>query len=307
MGLLFCGGSRKVVQTDVISQTIAITIICGPTGVGKSAYAVQLAHERNGEIVNADSQQVYRGCDIGTGKLMTEQREGVPHYCIDLIEPHESYDGAKYVRTADAAILEINARGRLPIVCGGTGLYLKSLVYGLCEAPPADTAYRRDLQQMIECHGVKALYEQLRATDPAAARIIHPRHSSRIMRALEIFRATGRSILELHAAHANGKARYKVEWVCLEVAREQLYKRINVRVEEMIARGWVDEVRSLLGMFGPDAPGLRSIGYKELISHIRGEISLPQAIELIKRNTRRYAKRQMTWFQTSLPRLTIHL
>lgn len=274
-----------------------LVIVCGPTGVGKSVYALRLAAEVGGEIVNADSQQVYRGCDIGTGKLALADRQGIPHHCLDIADPDQPFHAAHYVTAADTAIAGIVARHTQPIIVGGTGLYLKALVYGLCEAPPANPQLRAEFEAACRAHGSAVLHARLATVDPAAAAQIHPHHVSRIIRALEVYQLTGQSIRAWQAAHNFTTPRYAARWIGLTVPRPQLYARIDQRVETMIARGWVDDVRTLIDRYGPDIAALKAIGYRELAAHLQGADDLPTTIARIKQATRRYAKRQLTWFR----------
>lgn len=275
---------------------IKVTIVCGPTGVGKSAYAIALATKNDGEIINADSQQVYRGCDIGTGKLSMAERQGIVHHCLDLVEPDQSFDAAQFVTAADRAIADIVGRGKQPIIVGGTGLYLKALVFGLAKTPPADPAYRAELQSLLQAEGAEVLHHRLATIDPAAAQQIHPRHTTRVMRALEVHHLTGQSIFVLHAWHGFQTPRYDATWIGLERPRAELYRRVNARIEKMLASGWCEEVEHLLARYGPSVRPLRAIGYRELVRHLRGELTIDSATTLIQRNTRCYAKRQCTWF-----------
>ncbi|MBI2345404.1 MAG: tRNA (adenosine(37)-N6)-dimethylallyltransferase MiaA [Deltaproteobacteria bacterium] len=274
-----------------------LIIIVGSTGVGKSVHAMAIAKERSGEVINADSQQVYRGCDIGTGKVPAALRQEIPHHCLDLVDPDQSFDVAQYVAAADAAIAEVSARGKQPIICGGTGLYLTALVYGLAPLPPADRVLRAELAALMGHEGSGALHRRLAEVDPEAAAQINPRHTSRLIRALEVKRLTGRSITEWHSAHRFGTPRYRADWTCLMRPREELYERIDRRVETMLNAGWLEEVRTMLSRYGPVIAPLRAIGYRELVRHLKGERDLPATIALIKQNTRRYAKRQLTWFR----------
>ncbi|MBI4365292.1 MAG: tRNA (adenosine(37)-N6)-dimethylallyltransferase MiaA [Deltaproteobacteria bacterium] len=280
----------------MVSSKIKLTIICGPTGVGKSRYAVALATARGAEIVSADSQQVYRGCDIGTGKLRPHEREGIPHHCLDLVEPNDPFTAARYIKAADRAIAEIRARKKEVIVVGGTGLYLRALVDGLCEAPAGDPAVRRTLAALRRREGVEALYARLLQRDPVAAQRIHPHHATRIMRALEVLEISGRSIMEWHEAHQGSPPRYETEWIGLTCERSELYARINARVERMLAEGLLDEARSLFERFGEAAPIFRSIGYREALQNIKEVLDISRLKSLIQKCTRNLAKRQLAWF-----------
>lgn len=273
-----------------------VLIITGPTATGKSALAVALAQQLDGEVVNADSQAVYRGCDIGTGKLPPAQRGGVSHHLLDVVEPTAQYNAAQFAAAATAVIQAIQARGRVAIVVGGTGLYLKSLVWGLCEAPPADPAARRMLEARLATHGAAALHADLVAIDPELAARIHPHHTSRVMRALEVWQLSGRSLRELQQATAPA-ARLDAIWVGLTCDRAALRERIAQRVAAQLTAGWLDEVRALVARHGPDAPALRAIGYRELAAHLQHGGDVGAVAAQIITATAQYAKRQMTYLR----------
>jgi tRNA dimethylallyltransferase len=275
-----------------------ILVIVGPTAAGKSALAVTLAKEFGAEIVNGDSMQVYRGMDIGTAKPTAAERRLVPHHLFDLVEPDQDFTAADYRRLASQVILDICSRGRLPVVVGGTGLYIRALLAGLADSPGADNAFREECRLLIESRGLAALYELLQRTDPQAAARIHPNNRVRIVRALEVFRQTGRSICDLQQEHAFADSWCDFLKLGVTVDRALLYENIDKRVDLMVSAGLVAEVAALLAA-GYDA-GLKSmsaIGYREICGHLQGHWPLAEAIELIKRNTRRYAKRQLTWFK----------
>lgn len=276
-----------------------IVIVLGPTGVGKSELALGLAQKLNGEIVNADSQQVYRYMDIGTAKPSKKERETVRHHLIDIIDPDEEFNAAIFRRLAADAIAEIGARGRRAIVCGGTGLYLKALTRGLFEGPGRDAAVRRDLEKEMAEHGSNALYERLAAIDPPAAATIHPNDRQRIIRALEVYQITGKAIGAWQREHAFQDDPYDVLKLGLKRPRSELYDLINRRSESMVSRGLLHEVRDLAARgYNVDMGPLRSVGYRQMGAVVRGEMSLAEALEEMKQETRHLAKRQLTWFRS---------
>ena len=281
-----------------------IVAVVGPTASGKSSVAVEMAKRVKGEIVYADSVAVYRGLDIGSAKPTETERDGVPHHLIDVAEPVERYDAARYAREAQDAVAGIIGRGRVPIVAGGTGLYLKSLIYGLVPAPQADREIRSALRKRLKTDGAERLHDELAAVDPDSARKIKPQDGVRIVRALEIYHATGRPAGEIRKRHGFSEHRYDVLYLGLLMERELLYHLIDERVDQMIRGGIVEEVRALLEGWAGGAGGctheshaLGAIGYKEICGYLRGETDLDETISLVKRNTRRLAKRQMTWFR----------
>ncbi len=273
-----------------------LVVLTGPTGVGKTEVAVCLAGHLRIEVLSADSRQVYRGMDIGTAKPTREQREAVPHHLIDVVNPDERYHAARFRAEARRAIAAILGRGRLPLVVGGTGLYIRALLRGLRPAPPADPEVRRELKELLECEGVEALHARLSEVDPEAAGRIHERDPVRIIRALEIHRLTG--------APAGTSAHWREspsEWATLLVGltrpRPSLYAALDVRVELMVARGLKEETRALLEAgCSPTLPAMQGIGYRQFVKVIQGDWSEARAVAAMKRDTRQYAKRQWTWF-----------
>ncbi len=275
-----------------------LVIVLGPTAVGKSRVAVDLALRFGGEIIGGDSIQVYRGFDIGTAKPGPEDRRGVPHHLIDIVGPEVQYTAADFVRDALEAARGIAARGRLPIVAGGTGLYLKALADGLFPGPGRDPAVRAALEAEAREKGLEALFRRLEAIDPEYARKIRGRDRVRIVRALEVHAATGRPISEHFRETRSPVAGRTVLRLGLRLEREALCRRIEDRVERMFARGLVDEVRGLLERGVPEsAPPFRALGYSHVLRLLRGEIGRDEAVALTKIETRQYAKRQMTWFR----------
>jgi len=275
-----------------------IVIVLGPTAVGKSRVAVDLALRFGGEVISGDSIQVYRGFDIGTDKPTPEVKRGVPHHLIDIVGPEVQFTAADFVREALAAARGIAVRGRLPLVAGGTGLYIKALVDGLFPGPGRDSAVRAALEAEAREKGLDALFRRLEAADPEYARKIRSRDRVRIIRALEVHAATGRPISEHFRATESPVRGRNVLRLGLRLEREALYRRIDDRVERMFDRGLVEEVRGLLERGVPEeAPPFRALGYSHVLSILRGEIGREEAMALTKTDTRHYAKRQMTWFR----------
>lgn len=284
-------------KSDVVeNQLPAVVVVVGPTASGKSALAVKLAEEFDGEVINADSMQVYRGMDIGTAKPSAEFLQRVPHHLVGIVAPDVNFTAADFQQEARRVIGEIRLRQRLPIVVGGTGLYIRALLGGLAESPGGDEAYRAELSAFADREGNLVLLERLRMVDPETAARLHVNDRLRIIRALEVHQQSGRPFSEYQSGFAEA-------WCTplkfgINVERGELYRRINARVECMLAAGLVEEVQSLLSAgYGRDLKALRAIGYKEICSYLAGELSLAQAIDLIKRDTRHYAKRQLTWFK----------
>jgi tRNA dimethylallyltransferase len=277
---------------------IRVGFIVGPTGVGKSSVAMALAERLEAEIVNADSRQVYRGMDIGTAKPDAEDRRRVPHHLLDLRAIDDPLDVAEFLKRARAAIADVAARGRNVMVVGGSGFYLRVLRGGIFAGPPAAPEVRRELEALAAEQGVEYLHARLREVDgPSAERIGH-RDLYRIVRALEVFRLTGRPISAHQQSHRFAAREYEALTVGLAMERKRLYESIDRRFDRMVARGLVDEVRALLAAgCDPGKAPLRTVGYRQIAAAVRGEMKLGEAIELAKRDTRRLAKRQLTWFR----------
>jgi tRNA dimethylallyltransferase len=279
----------------VVRPLIAIV---GPTASGKSALALRVARETGGEIVSCDSQQVYRGLDIGTAKATPEERATVPHHLIDVVDPDEAFSAAEYARLARAVLGEISARDRLPIVAGGTGLYLRALLEGLFDGPSRDEGTRRRLEALAERFGDARLHRLLRHLDPAAAERIQPRDRVRIVRALEVFKATGRPLSEHHRQEGEPLRGYRTLVLGLEPDRAWLRGVVERRTRRMLEAGLLDEVRGLLARgYGPDLRPLQAIGYREAVAVVQGQMSREEAETAIVGATMRFAKRQMTWFR----------
>ena len=274
-----------------------ILVIVGPTASGKSDLSLRLALELDAEIVNADSMQVYRGMDIGTAKPTAVQRAGVPHHLIDVAEPDRLFSAADFAEAADEAIRAITGRGKRVIVVGGTGLYIRALLKGLVDSPSGAGVVRKALQEEAAQLGNEAMLERLRQVDPELAARMHPNNMVRIIRALEVHRLTGVPLSRHQQEHAFSARRYDTLQIGISIDRRELYARIEARVERMLAEGLPAEVQRLLAQgYGRTLKAMRSIGYKEVAAYLAGEVSLEEAVQLMKRDTRHYAKRQLTWF-----------
>ncbi|MBQ9980641.1 MAG: tRNA (adenosine(37)-N6)-dimethylallyltransferase MiaA [Oscillospiraceae bacterium] len=277
-----------------------IVCICGPTASGKTALAARLARDFGGEVVSADSMQVYRGLDVGTAKVTPEEALGVPHHLIDILDPGESWSAARFVEQGGQAVDDILRRGKLPIICGGTGLYVESLVKGLqFGASGENTAVREKYTAMAREEGSLALHAVLAGKDPEAAAAIHPNNVKRVVRALEVLELTGSTISDHNAATADMPPRYDALPIILTFAdRQTLYDRIDMRVDMMVEKGLMEETEKLLKMeLPPSATALQAIGYKEMIPAVLGEDTTENCAAALKQATRRYAKRQLTWFR----------
>ncbi|MBN1879585.1 tRNA (adenosine(37)-N6)-dimethylallyltransferase MiaA [bacterium] len=275
-------------------------IIAGPTGSGKSSLALALARSSSLppiEIISADSRQVYRGMDIGTDKVPLKERQEVPHYLIDIINPDARYSAADFTADADRCIQEILARRSLPLVVGGTGLYLRILTCGLAALPGSKGVLRNKYQRFLELNDAQALHALLQERDQERSKTIHATDSYRIIRALELLDTGETDIAHKLDQHAFRDRRYTTLKFVLSVDRKKLYTRIDERVDQMISRGLVQEVENLLRSFSKSAPGLTGIGYSQICRYLDGDVTLDEAIRLIRRDSRRYAKRQLTWFR----------
>ena len=276
-------------------------IICvvGPTASGKTKLAVHLAKAYDGEVVSCDSMQIYKHMDIGTAKPTPEEMEGVRHHLIDIIEPGEDFSVGKYVQLADACVQDILSRGRTVIIAGGTGLYVDSLISGRTFAPVPQTGKREALEARMREAGGEAMLEALRAVDPEAAQRLHPADEKRIIRALEVYEETGKTITQHNLETQAIPPRYRPVWLGLDYAdRAVLYRRIDLRVGLMLQSGLLDEIRALLALgVSPDTTAMQAIGYKEFFGALDGSCTLEEAAELCKQRSRNYAKRQLTWFR----------
>lgn len=273
-------------------------IIGGPTGTGKSSVAVELALFLNGEIISADSMQIYKGMDIGTNKNSEEERKGVPHHLIDVVWPDKQFTVARYKKLAEQKLDEIKDRGKLPIIVGGTGLYVESIIRGLFKSKEPSEDLKQELRNILQKKGLSHLIEMLYNLDHDAVKEIDTKNSRRVIRAIEIIKANNMKLSELKNKTKETVYKDKYYFFILTMKRKELYNRINNRVDNMVKLGLKDEVRSLLNQgFNADLNSMQAIGYKEMVKHIFGEISEKEAIEQIKKNTRNYAKRQETWFK----------
>ena len=288
------------------NQPSAFCCIAGPTAVGKSEVALLVAERVGGEIISVDSMQVYRGLDIGTGKPPAEERKRVPNHLIDVVDLTEPFDVAQFVTRAHRAVAEIQARGRVPILCGGTGLYFKALLEGLGQAPPSDAALRAEL----EATPLPELLSELEAGDAAAYRVIDRKNRRRVIRAVEVLRLTGKPFSTQRALWPSKGERNsaRVSFFGLDRAPADLHARIDARVDQMFARGLIDETKALLARgLEQNRTAMQAIGYRQVVEHLRGQRSLAETVALIKQRTRQFAKRQRTWFrhQADLQWLTI--
>ena len=277
-----------------------LLVITGPTATGKTALGVEAALALNGEVVSADSMQIYRGMDIGTAKPTEEERRGVPHHMLDVADPRGDFSAAKYAAMASECVDDIRKRGKLPIVVGGTGLYIDGLLRGTeYAAAPDDPALREELEAEYDAIGGEAFREKLRAVDPARAEKLAPGDKKRLVRAMEVYILTGETISDHDARSAETPPRYAALKLALDFRdREKLYARIDRRAAKMFDDGLADEVRALLDAGVPlDGTAMQAIGYKETAAYLRGEYSLADAVELVQRRSRQYAKRQLTWLR----------
>lgn len=275
-----------------------VVVICGPTALGKTAVSIDLAGRFASEIINADSMQVYRYMNIGTAKPTPEEQAQVPHHMIDVVDPDECFDAKQFATMARKKISGLHRLGVTPFVVGGTGFYIKALVHGLFGVETADLKVRSRLKEEVEIHGSHKLHKRLKDCDPDSALRIHPNDAYRIIRALEIYELTGVAVSDLHRAHRFKDKPYRVLKIGLYMDRENLYNRIDQRVDDMVKAGLVDEVKMLLGKgYSSDLKSMQSIGYRHMIDFIEGRLSWEKTLSTLKRDTRRYAKRQIAWFK----------
>ncbi len=280
-----------------MDQTRLIAIV-GPTASGKSQVAMEIASKINAEIISADSMQVYRYMDIGTGKASPEDRVRISHHLIDIIFPDEAFSAANYKERARGIIDELRKAGKNILIVGGTGLYIKALSRGLFPSPEADQSLRQELREKANCLGRTFLWQELRKVDPASSLRLHPNDTLRIIRALEVYLQTGIPLSHWHNEHAFRNRTYEVLKVGLMREREDIYRRIENRVDHMVMMGFEEEVKSLLNMgYDRHLKSMRGLGYKRMVEYVCGERGFEEAIHLIKQETKAYAKRQLTWFR----------
>jgi len=281
-----------------IDKRPALPVICGPTAVGKTALALKLAEEFDGEIVSADSRQVFRLMDIGTAKPTAGEQQTARHHLIDVAWPDEEFHAAHFLTHAEPVIKDIMQRGKRPLLVGGTGLYIKALTEGLLEAPSADQAFRDHLHARAEEEGRPALHAELAKVDPESAARLHPNDLIRIVRALEVYEQSGRPLSALQDNHGFRGQPYRTVKICLNLDRDVLYQRINCRAKVMLEEGLLAEAESLLKAgYDPALKTLRTIGYRQAFALLRGEMSYGEALDSLQQSTRRYAKQQLTWFR----------
>lgn len=279
-------------------QKPAVIVICGPTGVGKTSAAIQIAESFNGEIISADSMQIYRHMNIGTAKPTPYEQALITHHMVDIVEPYEPFNAARFTEMAGRLVSELYERGVTPFLVGGTGLYIKALLSGLFQFNGFSPDVRIRLKEEANLRGTIFLHKNLSICDPVSAKKIHPNDAYRIIRALEVYNITGKPLSEYHNSHNFSDQPFRVLKIGLYLDREVLYDRINDRVDAMIEKGFVGEVKQLLGMgYSPDLKPMRAFGYRHLIDFFNGNLEWDEVLRTFKRDTRRYAKRQMTWFR----------
>lgn len=276
-----------------------MVILTGPTAVGKTALSIELAKRINGAVISADSMQVYKHMDIGSAKILPEEMQGIPHYMIDELEPEEEFHVVRFVEMAKKYLAEIYAAGKIPIIAGGTGFYIQALLYDIdFTDQKSDEAYRSRLETLAKEQGREKLHEMLREVDPASAESIHANNMKRVIRALEFYHLTGKRISEHNEQERKKSSPYNFAYFVLTDDRAKLYERIDKRVDHMIGQGLVDEVQKLKEMgCHRDMVAMQGLGYKEILAYLDGELTLEEAVYIIKRETRHFAKRQLTWFK----------
>ena len=275
-----------------------VIVICGPTASGKTAMSIELAKKINGEIVSSDSMQIYKYMDIGTAKPTQEEMQGIQHYLLDFVEPNQRYSVAEFKKDAENAIEQILAKGKVPIIVGGTGLYVDSLIYGIeYQDIKLDENYRAELEKKVEKEGLETLYIEAQKIDPQAVEKISENDKKRILRILEIYHATGKNKTQQEIESRKNGVKYDYKVFAINMDREKLYDRINRRVNIMLEEGLIEEVELLLKKYKEFPTAMQGLGYKEVVEYLEGSCTKEEMIEKIKRETRRYAKRQLTWFR----------
>ena len=275
-----------------------VIVICGPTASGKTALSIELAKKINGEIISSDSMQIYKDMDIGTAKPTKQEMQEIKHYLLDFVEPDQRYSVAQFKKDAEKAIEEILAKNKVPIIVGGTGLYVDSLIYGIeYQEIELDKKYREELERRAQKEGLETLYEQAKKIDPQAIEKISANDKKRILRILEIYHSTGKTKTQQEIESRKNEVKYDYKVFALNIEREKLYERINKRVDIMIKQGLIQEVENLCSKYTEFPTAMQGLGYKEVVEYLQGKISEQEMIEKIKMETRRYAKRQLTWFR----------
>lgn len=284
--------------TESVVASRPLLVLVGPTAVGKSEIGLRLAQALDTDLLTADSRQVYRGMDIATDKPAPEQRHGVPHRLIDLVDPDELFNAGQYRRLALLEIERLYGERRLPLIVGGTGLYVRTLIHGLCDAPRADQAFRDALLQKAQAQGRYFLHQELTRIDPELAARLHPHDEVKIVRALEVYHLSGRRLSDVQQQHRFAEQPFSVLMIGLNRDRAQLYRRIDERVEAMFARGVVEETEQLLAKgYRRESGAMKGLGYQQVAGYLAGDYDRAEALRLLKRDTRHFAKRQLTWFR----------
>lgn len=286
-------------MNQTASEKPKIAIIVGPTAIGKTDISIEVAKALNGEIISADSAQVYKYMDIGTAKIKPEEMQGIKHYMIDEVTPDQSFSVAQFRDRAQQYINEISSRGKLPIITGGTGLYINALLNNLeFTQSIGDEGFREEMQQIADEKGNDYLHSMLKDIDPESYERLHPNDVRRVIRALEVHKFTGKSISYFQEESKKAPEKYDYAFVGLTMDRQRLYDRINKRVDIMLVKGLMEEVKKLLDMgYTSDMVSMQALGYKEIVQYLSGEITLEEAVFILKRDSRHYAKRQLTWFR----------
>ena len=299
-----CGGNPEVfalnrTMTGGSPMKQPLVILTGPTAVGKTKTSIALAKAIDGEIISADSMQVYRHMDIGSAKIRPEEMEGVPHHLIDVLDPEETFNVVRFQKLAKKAMDEIYAKSRIPILVGGTGFYIQSVLYDIdFTENEENTAIRAELERLAEEKGAAVLHQMLAEVDPESASKIHANNVKRVIRALEFYRLTGTKISEHNEEQRQKESPYNAAYFVLNDERSRLYERIDLRVEQMLKEGLIEEVQALKDRgYTRDMVSMQGLGYKEILAYLKGEISLEEAVYILKRDTRHFAKRQLTWFK----------
>jgi tRNA dimethylallyltransferase len=298
MGVTTCPLHTMTVLTEGQVRRKPLVVILGPTAVGKSRVAVEVAKRLDSDILTADSRQVYRGMDVGTDKPPVAARQGIAHHLIDLVEPDEPFNAGLFQRHATQLIEGLHQRRRLPLVVGGTGLYVRILLQGLCDAPPSDPAVRAQFCEEAREQGPSHMYERLASVDPVTAAKLHPGDISKIIRALEVLHLSGVPMSSFQAGHGFTERPFSALVIGLNRERTHLYRRIEERIDWQLANGLLEETRDLLARgYRRNAPAMTGLGYRHVAAHLAGEYDWAEMVRLFKRDTRRFAKRQMTWFR----------
>lgn len=283
----------------IMTQQQKVVVIIGPTSVGKTKVSIELAKKYNGEIISGDSMQIYRGLDIGTAKVSNEEMEEIPHHLIDIRNPDEAFSVADFQVLVREKITEIEKRGKLPFIVGGTGLYIQSVLFDFQFQEEVSTETRDALYVQFEKEGIEPLYNQLKQVDPKSVEVIHPNNIRRVIRALEVYLDTGKPFSEWKESQSR-ELLYDAAIIGLTMERDKLYERINHRVDLMMEAGLLQEVKQLFDQHIHDTQAVQGIGYKELYEYFEGKVDLETAVEKLKKNSRNYAKRQLTWFRNQL-------